>query len=216
MFLDIHTHKSPPATDRAIVNVLKNFASIPETGWYSAGLHPWYLNNDSLDTEMEQLEKALLQTNLLAIGECGLDKVCNTDYSLQQNAFRKQVQLANRLHKPLIIHCVKAFDDVLKILKEEAVSSPVIFHGFNKSPELAGQILKAGYHLSFGRHLSQPVTAAVFNSIPLNHLFLETDAANIGIGEIYIMAAAIKNISVTALEEQIADNVARVFGKINL
>lgn len=214
MFLNIHTHKTHLPHQWAMVNVLKDFDTIPAAGLYSAGLHPWYLNKETMDEDLQQLTHALQQSNVLAVGECGLDKVCKTDYKLQQYCFRQQVKLAYKFRKPLILHCVKAFDDVLRILKEEEAAVPVIFHGYHKSKELAQQLVKAGYYLSFGNHITQAATADVFLSIPLNHVFLETDAAQLPVDELYAAAAAIKQIPVAALEEQVTANAKKLFGKI--
>lgn len=216
MFYNIHTHHTPAAGQWAIVNLQQDFDAIPGTGLFSAGLHPWYLNEETAGVALQQLNLALQKANVLAVGECGLDKVCKTDYELQQHYFRQQVLLANQHNKPLILHCVKAFDDTLRILKEAAVAVPVIFHGYHKSAELAAQLVKAGYYLSFGKHIMQAATADVFQSIPLNHIFLETDAAESGIEVLYAQAAAIKNISISQLEEQVAANAAKLFGNIAL
>lgn len=214
MYLDIHTHNKPRPGQHAILNVLKDFGTIPESGWYSAGLHPWYLNGQTAAESLQQLEIALHKSNVLAVGECGLDKVCDTDYQLQQQCFHQQVLFANTNNKPLILHCVKAFEDVLRILKEAKATVPVIFHGYHKSAELALQLTKAGYYLSFGKHLFQPATAAVFETIPINHVFLETDASLHSIEHIYKLAAAIRQTAPDVLEEQIAANAAKLFGKI--
>jgi TatD DNase family protein len=216
MFYNIHTHHTPAAGQWAIVNLLQDFDAIPATGLYSAGLHPWYLNKETADTALQQLNLSLQKNNVLAVGECGLDKVCKTDYGLQLEYFRQQVLLANQHGKPLVLHCVKAFDDTLRILKEAAVAVPVIFHGYHKSAELAAQLVKAGYYLSFGKHIMQAATAAVFHSIPLNHIFLETDAAEMEIEALYAEAAVIKHISITGLEEQVAANAVKLFGNITL
>lgn len=214
MYFNIHTHNTPEPDQWAILNVLKHFDTLPASGLFSAGLHPWYLTKENVAAELKQLNLALQQNNVLALGECGLDKVCKTDYTLQQACFSQQVLLANEYRKPLIIHCVKAFDDVLHILKESGNSVPVIFHGYHKSRELAMQLIYAGHYLSFGKHLKQPGVAAVFHSIPLEHVFLETDAADVPIDEIYEQAAAIKQVAQHQLQQQLALNVEQVFGKI--
>lgn len=218
MFLNIHTHIPPAPGQISILNVLSYFDRIPGSGFFSAGLHPWYLENDEAglptdpDTAVKLLGSALQKKNVLAAGECGLDKVCATPYHLQETIFRSQIQMAAEVKKPLIIHCVKAYDDVLLTLKEMKVEVPVIFHGFNKSAGLAAQLLKAGYYLSFGKHLLQAATAAVFEMVPMDRVFLETDAAGISIEDIYGAAAASKKSTVTELSEQININAQKVFG----
>lgn len=214
MLLNIHIHHTPLPGQWAIMNVLQDFEAIPGRGSYSAGLHPWYLHTETAAEALQQLQLALHKPNVLAVGECGLDKLCETDYELQQDCFRRQVLLANQYQKPLIIHCVKAFDDVVRILQETRVAVPVIFHGYHKSAALAQQLVKAGYYLSFGKHILQPAAATVFESIPLNHIFLETDAADIDIETLYVAAAAIKQIPVRAMDGAITANAEKLFGKL--
>jgi TatD DNase family protein len=211
MLLNIHTHHTTNDLSFAIVNRLKDFDVIPETGFYSAGLHPWFLEN-GYRANLSSLEKAIQNPRVLAVGECGLDTICRTDYPLQQQCFRLQVQMANRCGKPLILHCVKAFDDVQRILKEEKAVVPVIFHGYHKSGILALQLIKSGYYLSFGKSLWQAATAAVFKTMALNRIFLETDTADLEISEVYARASFIKQISITQLQEVMAANAKQVFG----
>jgi len=196
----------------AIVNVLDHFDAIPQHGCYSAGLHPWYLTPNDQEIGLQQLAVALEKPNVLAVGECGLDKRCKTDYTLQQDCFRQQVRLANLCGKPLILHCVRAFEDTQRILKEEQVSVSVIFHGYAKNVSLAQKLVQEGYYLSFGKSLWQKGSAAVFKEIALNHVFLETDTALLDIETVYARAASIKQMTIAKLEAAIADNADRVFG----
>ena len=75
--------------------------------------------------------------SVLAIGECGLDKACDTNFKLQQQVFTTQVNWANEIKKPLIIHCVRAYGEVLSLLQKNNNKVPVIFHGFNKNGAVA-------------------------------------------------------------------------------
>ena len=149
----------------------------------------------------------------MAIGECGLDRICNTDFKLQEKVFTEQILWANEIAKPIIIHCVKAHHETLSLLKEFNRTSPVIFHGFNNKIETANKILNQGYYLSFGKHLLNPTTENVFSKISLEKIFLETDDSNIGIDAIYKQAAKIKNISTEQLSLQIKKNLDRIFKK---
>ncbi len=212
-FLDIHTHKTKSeSTAFAIQNVFSHFELIDATGYYSAGLHPWYLDVTTAKKQFSELEKICSKENVLAIGECGLDKVCTTNMKLQEEYFIKQVQLANLIQKPIIIHCVRAFDEVLQILKKCGNKVPVIFHGFNKSANLADKILSKGHYLAFGSHLNNQNIAEVFRSVPEDRVFLETDDATQSIEDIYKVAAQIKQMDLSILQQQIAINAGIVFG----
>jgi TatD DNase family protein len=193
--------------------VHSRFLEIGDKQFYSLGMHPWYIAPSSAETELKELRDAIVKPNVLAIGECGLDRVCEIDFELQKQYFIKQIELANEIRKPLIIHCVRAFDEVLHLLKQHHISVPVIFHGFNKNEKVASQILKQGYLLSFGQKLMFESNATVFKSTPINRLFLETDDGGVAIEEVYRIAAEIKGISIEEMQEQIQKNTILVFGE---
>lgn len=151
------------------------------------------------------------QKNVIAIGECGLDRLSNTDFKLQEKIFIEQILWANEIAKTIIIHCVKAHQECLIILKEYNRTSPVIFHGFNNKLETANKILGQGHYLSFGRHIFNPVIESVFSKISLEKIFLETDDSDISIDDIYKQAAKIKNISTEQLSLQIKKNLDSIF-----
>ena len=149
----------------------------------------------------------------MAIGECGLDKIKDTDFELQQRVFHEQILIANHVQKPLIVHCVKAFSETLELLRQAKV--PVIFHGFNRKWEIAASILKMGYYLSFGKHLliNNSNAAMVLPLIASDRFFLETDNSGENITHIYKAAAAIRKTSEDALILQLQNNFKKVFGK---
>jgi TatD DNase family protein len=211
LYINIHTHQTPVHSRRQIINLYKDFEKTATPGYFSIGLHPWYINA-AWENEWAKLKAFSNQKNVIAIGECGLDKVCDVDFKLQQTVFAKQIELANHVGKPLIIHCVKAYDEVLKMLKEEKNAVPAIFHGFNKSKTIADKIIRNGYYISFGIALQKISTSAVIAGIPADRFFLETDDANISIEEIYQMAAMACSIDEASLILQIQKNAAAVFG----
>ncbi len=210
-YLDIHTHKKESA-GLSIINCSGNFSQLPTNGFYSVGIHPWYINTEK-ESEFNELAQISKKTNVLAIGECGLDKVCDTDFDLQQTYFIKQIRLANILQKPLIIHCVKAFNETLQLLQQQRVQGAVIFHGFAKNSTLAKQLVNKGYYLSFGKHLLTVSGAITFKTIPLERIFLETDDSALEIEIIYKRAASVKNIDILTLSKQIEKSAGRVFRK---
>jgi TatD DNase family protein len=211
MYINLHTHKQPAKGDKAIFNLHQDFEAVSNEGYYSIGIHPWYIH-PSFKKQLQEIITLATQPTVVAIGETGLDKVCKTDWQWQEKAFVAQIQLANQLQKPLIIHCVRAWDEVLGILKSEKVAVPVIFHGFNKNSHLAKRITDGGYYLSFGKTLQQTNIQDVLKTIPLNRFFLETDDAGIEIARVYNLAAHALSIEVNALSLQLQQNAVIVFG----
>ena len=146
-YIDIHTHQLQAEKDIIqLLNCIVGKEELPN-GICSVGIHPWYIN-DEKEAQFELLKAYASHENVLAIGECGLDKITETDRNLQVETFEKQIQLANALQKPLILHCVRAYQEVFALLKEQKAGAPVLFHGFKKKAELAQSILQNGYYIS--------------------------------------------------------------------
>ncbi len=210
-YIDIHTHQS--AHEKEALSVLNRYGNFdrPEGDPYcSMGLHPWYLTD--LAQQLISLKQYSQHPEVLAIGECGLDALCNTPQSLQEEAFRQQIAWANELRKPLIIHCVRAYHKTLELLRKATV--PVIFHGFNRKASLATTLLEQGYHLSFGKALLNALGGlqVTFAGIPGDRFFLETDDAPMSIGEVYKTAARIRKTEEDVLILQLQNNFKTVFG----
>lgn len=212
---DMHTHrKGHEAGAVSIRNVHAGFSDAVGHGPVSMGLHPWHLTDDGIDGQCRDLEVAATHPDVLAIGECGLDRACQTPMPLQEKAFHRQLALAERLCKPVIVHCVRAFEDALRILREERVTVPVIFHGFRKDAATASRILDAGHRLSFGKALADARTARILSSLPSGRVFLETDDdADISIAEVYVLAARATGSDIARLAEKLWADALSVFGQ---
>lgn len=211
MYINIHTHQSHKSGVWSIQNMHDNFESANSLFNYSVGIHPWYINENTISNDFEKMKLASNKINVLAIGECGLDRICKTSFELQKAVFIRHIQWANEIAKPIIIHCVKAHEDILELLQEYQCLVPVIFHGFNNKESTANKIIKAGYFLSFGNAILSPSNELVFNHIPRDKIFLETDDSDHTIEAIYEQAGRIKNISLEQLNLQIKKNTKKVF-----
>jgi len=212
MYYNVHTHPHGASEDVLYIeNLYKNFEGNIDGKKVSMGLHPWYLDAEKLDQEIENLAKYSVKPEVLAIGECGLDKLSGTDWNLQLKAFRAQVKLAQEMNKPLIIHCVKAFNEVLLELKQ--VKVPVIMHGINNKLSIVQPAIDRGFYLSFGKALlgQNETTLNTFRNSPLEQVFLETDDSDADIREIYRSAARIKNISEKEIVLQLEKNFLNLF-----
>ena len=150
---------------------------------------------------------------LLGIGECGLDKAIACDLAVQLEVFISQIGLAEKFRKPLIIHCVRAYNELLQCKKHSRSSVPWIIHGFTGKPELARQLIRQGFYLSFGPALLHDKSnlCKVLAEMPLDRLFLETDAAEVSISEIYAGAAKTLGLELETLQQQLLSNFHRVF-----
>ena len=127
----------------------------------------------------------------------------------QKQIFTLQLELALKYQKTVIIHCVKAFDEIIKICKPYLNQIKIIIHGYNKSSELAKQLISNGFYLSFPLNY---IMYHDFFELDLNKLFLETDDKNISIKTVYETFAQKYNLDLKSLKEKINSNFASVFG----
>ncbi len=200
---DIHTHnKQLIHKSEAIVNcnVDDDFSLFP---FFSLGLHPWDVD-EGWEKKYVRVEETLrrisddeLLPQLVAIGEIGLDKARGGEMKYQQECFRKMLCLAQNYSKPVILHCVKAVDEVLAALKQVDFSSPVVFHGFRGKPEQARQLIDNGYYLSFGAKFNEEALKLAYTH---ERMFLETDDSGLSLNEIYESAGRALNISPTDID----------------
>ena len=215
-FFNLHTHNYTNSKDvLELVNQYPNEfdEKIP---YYSIGIHPWKIEENGVKSELKIIESKLQTINCLAVGECGLDKRIETPLEIQIAVFENQLHLAEKYKKPVIIHCVAAFQEVIEVKKRLAISVPMIIHGFSKNELVARQLIENGFYLSFGKYLLQSRSLgteleSVFKSIPNHRFFLETDTIEDGIYEVYALAAKYKNITLDELQKQIGNNYKNVF-----
>lgn len=216
-FFNLHTHKWTNQTNTLeLVNQYPNEfeAKIP---YYSIGIHPWYLIEDRLEADLAIIESKLKEPNCLAVGECGLDKKIEVPIELQQTVFEKQLHLAQQYQKPVVIHCVAAFQELIAVKKKMNITVPMLIHGFSKNMQVAKQLVDNGFYLSFGKYLmSNPALEAVFKAVPIDRVFLETDTIDQGIEAVYELAAKYKGVSVAEIQELMNRNFNTVFNQINI
>jgi len=183
--------------------------------FYSIGIHPWYIKVEKIDENLKIIENKLQTDNCLAIGECGLDKRIEIPLELQISVFEKQLALAEEYKKPVVIHCVAAFQEVIAIKKKMKISVPMIIHGFSKNSQIASQLIKEGFYLSFGKYLLlNPELKTVFNDIPNDRFFLETDTLEENIQKVYKIASEYKKMNIKELQDIISSNFEQIFNKI--
>lgn len=179
-----------------------------EARYLSAGIHPWYLTEEDMNSQLQWLDK-LLETDLrlLALGEAGLDKVCSTPFALQLKAFQEVINRSERYEQPLFIHCVKASGEIIALKKELCPRQPWIIHGFRGKKELALTYLRHGFYLSFGRYFHPEAVEVT----PSERLLLETDEASLSVKEVYMQVAEVRKVSLNQLEECIDENINFLF-----
>ena len=215
-FINLHTHSFSNQED--ILEIVNQYPwEFDRTiSNYSIGIHPWYIDKNRLNSDLEVIEEKLNLDECLALGECGLDKRIEIPIKLQTSVFQNQIELAQLTTKPIILHCVAAFQEVIAIKKEMNVNNPMIIHGFSKNKQVAKSLLDNGFYLSFGKYLLRnPELAEVFAYVPNDRFFLETDTIEETILEVYQKASSIKNMKIDDIQEIVKTNFNQIFNQFN-
>lgn len=174
---------------------------------YSIGIHPWEITADNVDKQFACLKKMVRRKQVVAIGEAGLDKLASASMELQLVTFEMQIVLAMKMKLPLVIHCVHAMEELIRLKKEWKPDNPWILHGFRGKKEQALQLIHQGFYLSFGELYSAEALAAV----PVDRVFLETDSSDVDIETLYEQAAQVCGVSVDKFREVVKANIEKVF-----
>ncbi len=211
-YFNLHTHQYTNNAD--ILELVNQYPQEFDANLtnYSIGIHPLFIDENRLESDFQILEEKAASPACLAVGECGLDKRSETSFDIQLNVLERQLLIAEKHQKPVVIHCVLAFQELVEMKKRLGITTAVIIHGFAKKEQLAKQLFDNGFYLSFGKNLLRnPELEAVFLSVPEDRFFLETDMVEEGIEEVYALAAKYKKITITELQQIITKNVDSVF-----
>ena len=169
----------------------------------AVGVHPW--------RAAEQRFDELSLEGAVAIGEIGLDYACKVDRVVQERVLREQLAVAERRDLPVVLHCVRAFEPMMKILSEYDLRA-VIFHGFIGSVQQAERAVSRGYYLSFGvGAFRSPKTLEALRLMPLDRLFVETDESEVGIENVYERVAQARGVELEELKEKLEENYKNIF-----
>lgn len=224
--VNIHTHYSVDNKEFIeIQNIdIDNATDVGVFRFCSIGFHPWNVKSQQSTNISQQIFSTLSRIlkvsdsqSIMAIGECGLDRACNCDFDLQKNIFIKQIQLSEQYAKPLIIHAVKSYPDIIAIRKVTKAKQNWIIHGFQGNEQSAMQLLKhEGFYLSLGDVLFKNEYKArqLLRVIPVERLFFETDVADRNIKDVYEKASQLSGLEMDELTNDIFNNFVKIFGKI--
>ena len=208
-FFNIHTHTSLHPETEILSLTPEQLSTDIHVGYASVGIHPWNLTFEHSESQWEALCQSVKDKRIVAIGECGLDKLQGPSLAFQTTLFKQEATLAEDCSLPLIIHCVKDFNELIQLKKEISPRQPWIIHGFRGKLPLAADCIRHGFYLSIGSRFQ----ADALKAIPLDRLFIETDESEESISSIYQRIAETMGISLQELTEAINKNVREVFFK---
>lgn len=205
-FPDAHTHFRT-FNPYSIFNA---FSSIDVN--HSRGIHPWFIETNYKE-QLELLEKDLTQPKCIALGEAGLDKLCAIDFNIQLKVFKSQIELSEKYKVPIVIHCVKASNELFQLKKELNPQQTWIWHGFNKA-NLFEQTIENNIIPSFGEAILNNVSLQnELIKVKSNQFLLETDTSSFSIEFIYNKIADLRNVSLDKFQREQMANFEFIFRK---
>ena len=209
MFLNAHTHH---AKDKFLEVYNLTLGEEIHT-WFSVGIHPWHsanaLNSIHLIEDLIQLK------GCLAIGETGLDSLRGPELREQMTVFQLHIELSEKHQLPMMIHCVRCWNELKSIRRIVKPTQEWVFHGASKA-SLIEDIIREGLTLSIGADIIKNEALQLkLKSVSLDKILVETDDSNISIEVIYAKIAKIFEISIETLQLQIEQNFKRIFPKWN-
>jgi len=213
-YIDIHTHQI--LNSEEVLSIPSIFLQNIDFQYgidfpFTSAIHPWHATLFSSEEIDLMLRKLTDYPRLIAVGETGLDKACNIDYQFQKRVFEQHIEFAENQHKPLIIHAVKSWNEIIVYVRK--IKVPVILHAYTAGPEITRQLIDLGCNFSLGKavlNLSSHLQESL-KLIPDDSLFLETDNSSLSIIEIYDQVSKLFDRSLNELKNQINQNYRRVF-----
>ena len=215
-YIDIHTHGGKLDSGVFFIeNLMAHEERTPEDlpeQVCTFGIHPWFLNDKNSDQLLNRVHVVSGFSNLVAIGEAGIDKLRGPDMALQRKSFEEQIVISEEIKKPIIIHCVRAWEELFTVHKRVHPKMPWLVHGFRGKEDLAKQLLFKGMYLSLWfDFVIHPGSTKLLKSLPKDRIFLETDGSDFDIRLIYGKVASDMDISIEELKSVILRNFNKFF-----
>jgi TatD DNase family protein len=210
-YINIHGHRQANSIEEwVMMNLMaKDFPPDDiDNGYYSVGFHPYNVGKADEKETLNKVRKAVEHPRVLAIGEIGLDKSIEAKMEDQVRVFEKQVEIAGEAQLPVILHVVRAFNEMIAFMKTHRPAVPMIIHGYNGGVQVADELVRAGFLISFGQAITGEHSKIIeaLQVVPVEKMFLETDEGDMDIRELYHFAAEVKGISADQLRVQIFEN----------
>jgi TatD DNase family protein len=213
-YIDAHTHQPGEEDVISVVNLFPaDTNKIVPGKYYSIGIHPWYIPEKEPGKILKVVDEMARKEEVVAIGECGLDKLADAPMELQQYVFEKQVEIAEKYSKPIIIHCVRSFNELVQIKMHSGSEVEWIVHGFNSNVHIADMLIRHEMYFSFGNALLHPKSSAsaVLPQLEDELYLLETDDGKSSIEEIYQRSAELVGMELDTLKLSMLTNFINIF-----
>ena len=206
--LDFHTHRLD-ATGALIAVDPRRFD--PQPGlWYSVGFHPWDNVENLTDSDFDLLRQCAGHPQVLAVGETGIDRLRGGHLVEQGEAFVRHLQLAHDLGKPVVVHNVRATQDILDARRSAGLDDvTLVIHGMRGNVHVARALLDAGCYLSYGSRFNPAALLAT----PLDRLLIETDDSDVTITDVASQVAQTLHLTIDEVTTAATTNAQHLLMK---
>ena len=219
LFLNFHAHQQLPAEGEMVIQSIflqeDLITNQSDKIFFTSGLHPWHADLMNQKEIESSLEKLVQNKSIIAVGETGIDKLKGPSVDKQIDVLKAHIDIADKYRMPLIIHSVKAHNEILKLKIDSKSKAPWVIHHFNGSKQMALDFIEHGFYLSVCYHIDQKNSrlSEYISKLPIDRIFLETDDFDVDIKYLYKVAAEKYGISIIELKKQIIKNLNKLFNE---
>jgi TatD DNase family protein len=185
-YIDFHSHRPGGGIDAITIMNLMAGEDVPddfaENTLFSAGIHPWQLTGENEQHLQTELVLTAAHPHVVLIGEAGFDRLKGPATEVQYRTFLFQAEVAREMNKPMVIHCVRGWEELRRAYREVKPGRPWVIHGFSGNSKLAASLADEGFWFSLG---SRGITREILRVIPRERMLLETDDTKGSIADVY-------------------------------
>lgn len=207
MITDVHTHHANRA--EAIISANACDFNPAEGCYYSVGIHPWDIEKYDIDDTFKKVtEIAETHKQVVAIGESGIDTLITTSVDKQIEVLRRHIMLSESVQKPLILHCVRSSNHIIRLHRELRPRMPWIIHGFRSNVNVLNAFLaEPNIYISIGERFNENAV----KMIPDDRILIETDESALPIYDICQRIANARQQTSISLLNLTTSNTTRLF-----
>ena len=213
-FIDFHTHTQQPQGHSLSVCSLRvnEIDRVEGDGPFTIGIHPWDSENDNLEIQLKKLRVLANDKRVIAVGEIGIDRLRGANLEVQIELFKKQIEVAEEVQKPVVVHCVRSFSEIQQLRKQLKPTKPWAIHNFMGNSQIAKLLVQQGFYISFCIALAKSEKLCeALKAIPLDRVFFETDDFIDNVEDVYAAASNCLDIPVEILKTQLGKNFQNFF-----
>lgn len=211
-YIDFHSHQPGGGSDTITIMNLMAGEDVPadfaQNTLFSAGIHPWQLTEENAQQMRTELLLTAAHHHVVMIGEAGFDRLKGPGTKLQYTLFLFQAAIAREMDKPMVIHCVRGWEELRRAHAEAKPEKPWVIHGFRGNVRLAASLAGDGFWFSLG---ATGINKDILKVISHDRILLETDDSGGSIADVYRLFAVTAGYDEDAAAGLIKSNFNSLF-----